>query len=405
MRAATILLVVVALVVGTGYWFTVVDPVTNHLKQGLDLQGGIQLVLRGVDSEVGPATPETVARARDVIERRINRLGVSEPLIQMDGRNRIIVALPDVHDTAEAERIIGKTAVLTFVDPEENIVIDGRDIDRATAIIDPATNKPSVQLKLKGEGADKFAEATTRWVGNFIQIRLDEDVISAPIVNQPIYGGTAIITGNFDPKEAQTLADLINGGALPVKLEIIENRTVSATLGKDSLQKSLYAGVVGLLGVLLFMLVKYQIPGFLANIALIVYLYLVVSVLVTINAVLTLPGLAGLLLSIGMAVDGNILIFERIKEELRAGKGIRSGIEAGFHRAFITVLDANVTTILAGAVLWYLGTGPVKGFALTLVVGNLLAMFTAITLTRWLLKLTVGTGWFGRGLFGVKEVA
>lgn len=404
MRSATILLIVLAIVAGTGFWFSSVDPIGNYLKQGLDLRGGVHIVLRGVDSELGPATPEAVARAADVIERRINRIGLSEPLIQVDGSNRIIVELADVHDTEEAEAMIGKTAVLTFVDPEGQTVIDGRDVDKASAIIDPSTNRPAIQLKLKASGEDKFGKATEKWVGDFIAIMLDEEVLSAPMVNGPIYGGTAVITGNFTPQEAQNLADLINGGALPVKLEMIENRTVSATLGKDSLQKSLIAGIVGLAGVALFMLLKYQVPGLLANVALIVYIYLTVAALIVLNAVLTLPGLAGLLLSIGMAVDGNILIFERIKEELRAGKGLRSGIQAGFSRAFVTVLDANVTTIAAAVVLWYLGTGPVKGFALTLVIGNLIAMFTAVTMTRWLVKLTVDTGWFGKNLFGVKEV-
>lgn len=404
MRAATIFLVLLALLAGTGYYYTARDPITNYLKQGLDLKGGVHIVLEGVDSEIGKATPEAVDRAMQVIERRINKLGVSEPLVQKDGKNRIIVELAGVDNTSEAEKIIGKTAVLTFVDPEGKIVLDGRDVANATAVIDPMSNQPAVSLELKGEGTKKFEEATTKFVGQVIEIKLDEDVLSAPQVREPILGGKAQITGSFTAVEAQQLADLINGGALPVKLQMIENRTVSATLGKDSLQKSIYAGVIGMLGVVLFMLAKYQLPGLLANVALVVYLYLMVGFMIFINAVLTLPGLAGILLSVGMAVDGNILIFERIKEELSQGKGLRSGIQSGFKRAFLTVADANITTIIAAVVLYYLGTGPVKGFALTLVIGNLIAMFTAVTLTRWLINLTVSTGWFSKRIFGVKEV-
>lgn len=380
--------------------------ILQHMKLGLDLQGGAHIVLQGVDSDLGKVTPETIQAAREVIETRINTLGVSEPVVQIDGQNRIIVEIAGAADIDEAREIIGKTAVLEFIDPEGNRVLDGRDVAEARVAQNPYGEGFIVTLKLKGEGPRKFYEATSKFVGQPIYIMLDDELISWPEVKEPIPNGEAMITGRFTGEEAARLANLINGGALPIKLVEVEARMVSATLGADSVAKSLRAGWIGMVGVLLFMIVLFRIPGFLADIALGVYAILNMIVLLAIDAVFTLPGIAGLLLGIAMAVDGNVIIFERIREELRKGKGLRSGIDAGFHRAYVTVLDSQVTTAIAAGILLWLGTGPVKGFALTLLVGTILSMFTAITFTRWLVKLAVNTGWFNkRTLFGVKEVA
>lgn len=405
MRAASILVALVLALASIAYYFTAIDPISNHMKLGLDLKGGVHMKLKGVDSELGNATPEAIEKAKAVIENRVNKLGVSEPVIQIDGKNRIVVEIADVQDTDKAQEIIGKTAVLKFVDPEGNTVIDGRDIEKAGVSTNGEMGGFMVTLNLKGEGPKKFGDATTKFVNQQIAILLDEDVISAPTVQGPILNGEAVITGNFTAEEAKQLSDLINGGALPVKLVLEESRIVTATLGADSLAKSGKAGIIGMVAVVVFMLLLYRVPGLMANIALSVYAMLTIGFLISINAVFTLPGIAGLLLSIGMAVDANVIIFERIKEELRNGKGLRSGIDAGFSRAFAAVIDSNVTTILAGLILWQFGTGPVKGFALTLVVGVVISLFTAITLSRWLVKLCVATGWFGKNLFGVKEVA
>lgn len=407
MRAFSGLLAVVLTICLGVYLFAVPFPIQDYMKLGLDLRGGVHMVLEGVDSELGQVTDEGMEAALKVIENRVNSLGVSEPVIQRDSGNRILVQLAGVTDPAEARRILGKTAVLSFVDPEGKTVLDGGDVERAGVASDQAgAGSFVVTLKLKGEGTAKFAEATEKWIGQPIFILLDEDVISSPTVNQKISDGEAIITGGFTAESATELAKLINGGALPIKLELKENRVVTATLGADSLAKSARAGVLGLGLVVLFMLVIYRAPGLMASIALTIYGMLTVGILIGINAVFTLPGLAGMLLSVGMAVDANIIIFERVKEELASGKALRSGIDAGFSRAFSTILDSNVTTIIAGAVLWYMGSGPVKGFALTLVVGVTLSMFTAITVTRGLLNLLVATGWFTKwSLFGVKEVA
>jgi preprotein translocase subunit SecD len=411
-RAVAWLTILVVALAGLGFYFGMpvkngekTQPrILNYLKLGLDLKGGVYQVLEGVDSELGPVTPDSIQQAKAVIENRINKLGVSEPVVQVDGKNRIIVQLADVKDTEQAKAIIGKTAALSFVDPEGKVVLDGKDVEKATAA--SSNGQYVVLLKLKGEGPKKFEEATTKFVGKQIAIKLDEEVISAPVVQGAIPAGNdATITGNFDAKSAKNLADLINGGALPIKLEVKESRVVSATLGSDSLARSAIAGAIGLGFVLVFMVVLYRLPGLMADLALLIYAVLTVGFLIAINAVMTLPGFAGLLLSIGMAVDGNVLINERIKEELQAGKGLRSSIDTGFHRAVWTVVDSQVTTLIAGIILWYFGTGPVKGFALTLSVGTVLSMFTSITVSRWLINLLADTGRFGRELFGVKEVS
>ncbi|HWI50981.1 MAG TPA: protein translocase subunit SecD [Symbiobacteriaceae bacterium] len=403
-RNAVALVLLVALLGGIGWWYGVKDPIKNHMKLGLDLKGGVHMVLQGVDSEVGPVTDEALEAALEVVDKRVNSLGVSEPVIQLDkGNKRIIVQIAGETDTERARAIVGKTAVLTFTDPEGKIVLDGKDIERAGVAPDQQGGY-EVTLKLKGEGPTKFAAATKKWIGQRIEIRLDEDVISAPTVQSEINSDSAVITGNFTVDTARDLAQLINGGALPVKLVLSENRVVSATLGADSLSKSAMAGVIGMAFVVCFMWLLYKLPGVMATIALTVYAFLTMGFLLSINAVFTLPGIAGLLLSIGMAVDANVIIFERIKEELRNGKGLRSGIDAGFHRAFSAVIDSNVTTLIAGIILYSLGTTAVKGFALTLTVGVFLSLFTSITVTRWLINALVGLRPWKKSLFGVKEV-
>ncbi|MDB4897692.1 MAG: protein translocase subunit [Firmicutes bacterium] len=404
-RAVAILMVLVVLIAGTGYYFSAVNPIKNNMKLGLDLKGGVHMVLQGVDSEVGKVTPQSLETAKAVIENRVNKSGLSEPVVQTDVANkRIIVEIANEQDTEKAKAIVGQTAVLTFVGPDGAIVLEGKDIDTA-GITSQSGQGYAVSLKLKGDGPKKFADATAKYINQPITIKLDGLVISSPVVQSTITNGQAVITGNFTADSAKQLADLINGGALPIKLQLTENRVVSATLGADSLTKSAKAGLIGLGVVVLFMLLIYRIPGLLATLALAIYVMMTLGVLMGMKAVFTLPGLAGILLSIGMAVDGNIIIFERIKEELRKGKGLRSGVDAGFHRALAAIVDGQVTTALAGAVLYFLGSPSIKGFAITLVVGVLLSIFTSVTLSRWLINLTMATGWFTKRTWGVKEVA
>jgi preprotein translocase subunit SecD len=410
-RAVAWLTILVVALAGIGFIFGMpvkngdkTQPrILNYLKLGLDLKGGVYQVLEGVDSDLGKVTPEKLEQAKTMIEARINKLGVSEPIVQVEGQNRLVVQLADVKDTEKAKEIIGKTAALTFVDPDGNVVLQGKDIERAE--VGQSGNQYVVSLKLQGDGPKKFEDATTKYVGKQIAIKLDEDVISSPVVQGPIAGGTAQISGNFDAKGATQLRDLINGGALPIKLVVKESRVISPTLGSDSLARTGVAGLVALVLVLLFMVLLYRLPGLMASLALVVYLVLTMGFLISVNAVMTLPGLAGIVLSLGMAVDGNVIIFERIREELTKGKGLRASIDGGFHRAVATVIDSQVTTLIAGVTLWFLGTGPVKGFALTLSVGTVLSMFTAITISRWLVNLLASTGRFDKRLFGVKEVS
>ncbi|MGE5675619.1 MAG: protein translocase subunit SecD [Mycobacterium leprae] len=397
-----VIVAIVLLMAVTGYFGY--KPLVNNMKYGLDLKGGVHMVFQGEDSEVGKVTPAAMASALKVIENRVNKLGVSEPVVQLEGSNRIIVELAGVNDTEEAKAKVGATAVLKFIGPDQSTVIDGTDISKAGIQNDPAAGWV-VTLALNSGGAKKFADATTKFQGQVISIVLDDQVISSPSVDEPIANGQAQIRGNFTAQSAQQLADLINGGALPIKLKLVENRVVNTALGADSLHKSAVAMAIGLGMILIFMLLIYRVPGILADIALILYGMITIGFLVAINATFTLPGMAGLLLSVGMAVDGNIIIFERIKEELRNGKGLRSGIDAGFHRAFAAIFDGQITTAIAAGVLWFLGTASIKGFALNLFVGVLLSIFTSVTVSRWLINLLVGTGWFTKRLFGIKEVA
>lgn len=389
-----VLLILVLLVSGTAYYFTSVKPVGGMLKYGLDLRGGVRVVLEAKDTPDHKVTKEDLQKAVATVRERVDRLGVTEPVIQTEvEKKRIIVELPGVTEAESARQLIGKTALLEFVDPQGNVVVTGKNLkaNAAKAMID-SRNRVVVTLEFDGEGAKKFAEATTANVGKIIEIRLDGEPISTPVVDEPITDGSAIIQGSFDLEEAQKLATLLNSGSLPVPLEELSSDTVTPTLGKDSLDKSTRAGIIGIIAVVAFMLIAYRLSGLVANFALVIYAMIVIGVLAGINAILTLPGIAGIVLSIGMAVDANVISFERVKEELRLGKTVRSAIEAGFTRAFITILDSNVTTIIAAAVLFYYGTGPVRGFAVTLTIGILSSMLTAVVITRFILRHMVSAG-------------
>jgi preprotein translocase subunit SecD len=380
-----------------------VIPVRDAIKYGLDLRGGVYVVLEARPDEGEQVSGETLDRAIATIRNRVDALGVSEPVIAKQGENRIRVELPDVADSEKAIEMIGRTAQLKFLDFDGNEVLTGQNVRRAEAVYQtsPSGMKQAVvSLELDSEGAKSFADVTgaimeIEDVAGYqpersISIVLDEEVISAPEVQAHITDGKAVIDGMPDIEAAAELATLIKAGALPVDLEAVEIRTVGPTLGANSLERSIRAGFIGILLVMVFMAAYYRIPGLVADLALVVYIIIVLLVLVSINAALTLPGVAGLLLSIGMAVDANVIIFERLKEELRNGKSLRPAIDAGFKRAFTTILDSNVTTLIAAAVLFYLGAGPIQGFAVTLTVGILTSMFTAIVVTRMLLKLVVG---------------
>ena len=390
---------VIALAIICGFC-VYIKPLSNSIKQGLDLQGGTHVVLQAVDTPEFKVDDDAVNRSVTIIERRINGLGLTEPVIQRQGKDRIIVELPGVKDPENAIAMLGRTALMQFKDDKGNVVLTGKDLKDARAQVGQG-NAAVVSLEFTSEGAQKFADLTARNIGRTIAIELDGKVLTAPVVQEAITGGRAQISGQRSVEEAEQLAILLRSGSLPVKIEVMENRTVGPTLGQDSKEKSIKAFLIGIAAIYVFMLIFYRVAGIVADIALLLYVMLLLVVMRYLGATLTLPGIAGIILSIGMAVDANVLIFERFKEEIRKGKTLRSAIASGFSRAVVTILDSNITTLMAAAILFYLGTGPIKGFAVTLALGTLLSMFTAITVTKFLLQFLVFANftqnpvWFG----------
>lgn len=385
-KAIVVFLALVAIIIGV--FITAIKPLAGSIKQGLDLQGGTHIVLEAEDSAQNKVNADAVERVMKIMERRINELGLTEPVIQREGARRIIIELPGEKNPEKAIKTIGKTAELSFIDPDHNVVMTGNDLKDAKEQIQ-GDGQTVVAIKFNDEGAKKFEELTTKNVGRQIAIALDGQVLTAPMVNEPIRGGAAVITGSKNLEEAKQLAILLRSGALPVKVKVMEVRTVGPTLGQDAKDKSIVAFTVGIALIVLFMLVLYRLSGFVATLGLLVYVLILLFLLSPwmLHATLTLPGIAGIILSIGMAVDANILIFERFKEEIYIGKSLRTSIEAGFKRAFATIFDANTTVIITAAILIVLGSGTVRGFAITLALGVVVSMFTAITVSRILLRL------------------
>ncbi|GAB6157339.1 protein translocase subunit SecD [Desulfotomaculum varum] len=399
---AVIIAVAVIAVAGTQPIFPNVKwlPLTKEIPLGLDLQGGVHVTLEAKDTPQAKVNDETMKQLLETIERRVNAFGVAEPIIQREGKNRIIIELAGIKDPEKAVNEIIKTAYLEFKTEDGKTILTGADLKNAVESKDAVSGMVEVDLEFNKEGTEKFAAATSANVGKRIAIILDGKILQNPVVQEPITGGKARITGYNSLEEAHTIAVLLKSGALPLKTDVIEKRTVGPTLGADSLDKSIKAGIIGLIAILAFMLGYYRLPGMVANVALIVYALIVLGIFAAMHVVLTLPGIAAFLLSMGMAVDANVIIFERLKEELKSGKTLRTAIDAGFKRAFVAVLDSNVTTLIAAAVLFYYGSGPIKSFAVALSVGILTSMFTAITFTKWMLHSTADTGIKNTKLYG-----
>ncbi|MEH2370321.1 protein translocase subunit SecD [Nostoc sp.] len=443
-RQRSLLILILVLIIAA---ITVIATIPIPL--GLDLRGGSQLTIQVKPSaDIPKITDRELEGVKKVVEGRINGLGVSEPVIQTVGADKILVQLPGVNDPEQAERVLGGTAQLEFRTQKANtetqllafqasraelkfkqeelrkntdkaaIVKNQEDLQKnnqAIAELFESTDPPligkylkdaygeptqgnnwNVAIRFDQKGGELFANLTKNLAGTgrSIGVFLDNELISAPTVGiefaaTGITGGSAVITGRFTAQQANDLGVQLRGGALPVPVEIAERRTVGATLGKDSIQSSIYAGVGGLTLVLIFMVVYYRLPGLIADISLVIYSLLTWATFALLGVTLTLPGIAGFILSIGMAVDANVLIFERTREELRAGKSLYRSVESGFYRAFSSILDSNVTTWIACAALFWLGSGLVKGFALTLALGVAVSMFTAITCSRTLLFLAI----------------
>ncbi|AEG14284.1 protein-export membrane protein SecD [Desulfofundulus kuznetsovii DSM 6115] len=367
-------------------------PLVKDITLGLDLQGGVHVVLEAKDTPEVKVTPDTMKQLMAVIQRRVDQFGVAEPVIQLQGRDRLIVEIAGKIDPEEAVRTMVKTAYLEFKTMDGKTVVTGADLKDAIESKDPVSGQITVDLTFNAAGAKKFAEATAANVGKPIAIILDGQVLQAPVVDEPIPNGKAQIRGYQSLEEAHNIAILLRSGALPVKVEVAEKRAVGPALGADSLDKSKHAGLVGVLAILIFMVMYYRLPGLVADFALLIYALIVLAIYVGLHVTMTLPGIAAFLLSLGIAVDANVIIFERLKEELRTGKSLRSAIDAGFKRAFTAIFDANATTLIAAVVLYFFGTGPIRGFAITLGIGIVASMFTAITVTRWLLHLVAASG-------------
>ncbi len=365
--------------------FFAYQPILKNINLGLDLSGGLRVVLEAEEKEGQEITPDTIQKAVGVLRNRVDSLGVKETALYPQGEKRVVIEIAGEDDPEAAVDILRNTAQLEFWDETGKVWVTGKNLKNAEARMSQEGQVAEVTLEFDKEGAKLFGEATTANVGKPLIIVLDEEVISAPNVKTPITDGEAVIEGSFTAKEAQDLAVLLRSGALPVSLTVMEKRSIGPVLGADSLEKSIQAGIVGLIAVLLFMLGYYRLPGLVADLSLILYAGLVLGAMVMLDAVLTLPGIAGFALSIGMAVDANIIIYERIKEELRFGKTLQASVDAGFKRAIWTIFDANVTTLITAMVLMYFGTGPVKGFAVTLSIGIVASLLVALTFTRYLL--------------------
>ncbi len=405
LRRDSLIKLIACIVVTIGVFVAFVQPLANSIRQGLDLQGGTHVVLEAEDTPEAQVNDDAMQRVVSIMEKRVNELGLTEPIIQREGERRVIIELPGIKDPDKAIQTIGKTAMLEFKDEEGNTVLTGTDLKDAQAATNQQNGQNVVHLEFSDEGAEKFADLTLKNVGRTIAILLDGEVLTAPNVREPIMGGRAEISGQKTLEEAQQLAVLLRSGALPVKVNIIETRTVGPSLGQDSKDKSEFAFAVGIGAVLLFMLVFYRMSGFIADIALMAYTMMLLFLLKSLDATLTLPGVAGIILSIGMAVDANVLIFEHFKEEFRLGKSLRLAMDAGFNRAFTTIFDSNITTIIAAAVLFFLGSGTIRGFAITLGLGVILSMFTAITLTQYMLKMLIASRLFKNpSVYGVHDL-
>lgn len=393
-----------------GYDISYPDALDENwgIRQGLDLVGGSTITY---EAQAKTVTDEQMESVQNVLRSRLDALGYNEATVSLQGDKKVRVEIPAIQDPQQAVDTLGQTAVLTFRDSDGNIVLEGGDVASANAAYDAVDNTGvavhHVKLKLKASGKDKFAQATSAAAAktdgsNYIAIMLDETVISQPMVDSAINSTECVISGGFtDSAETAELAALINSGNLPFSIKHVQLSSIGPTLGEEALSTSLIAAGIGLIIILLFMLIAYRLPGLVADIALLAYMTIVVYIMTFFRINLSLAGIAGIILSVGMAVDANVIIFERIKEELNLGKTIKTAVHSGFDRAFIAIVDSNVTTLIAAAVLYIFGTGTIQGFAVTLAIGTIVSMFTAIFITKYLLNLIVSLkiknpAWYGK---------
>lgn len=384
-------------------------PLFNQMNLGLDIEGGVSVLYEIETQAQGEELKQIKEQTKAIISRRINSLGLTEPNVYFEGDKRIMLEIPGVSDAKEALKLVGTTAQLEFAQVKNNtFVVEGEPFNeekmtimfagnaiKASNVTEDQFKLPAVGLELTSEGADIFAKTTAESAqftvpgaqkrGGQIAIMLDRIVISAPIASEAISSGRAIISGNFTQKEAYNLSTLISGGALPANLNPIMTQEIGPTLGMQALNTSVQAGLIGILIVMAIMIFNYRLSGVVASLTLVLYATLTIAMMVVMNATLTLPGIAGMLLSVGMAVDANVIIFERVKEEYAQGKSLRASVEFGFSKTMLTIFDANITTLIAAIVLFEFGEGAIKGFAITLMLGIIISVITAIFITKTIL--------------------
>ncbi len=399
-KVLTFFAIVVVLFAIIGFTF---KNVTQQVTLGLDLKGGFEILFQIEPEEGKEITNALLLQTKQVLERRISIIGVAEPMIDIEGSDRIRIGLAGVSDQVEARRILATEANLTFRSPTGEILMTGKDLkENGASVVFNELSQPLVSITL--QDADLFARITQTYLGQPISIYLDEDMVTNPVVNSVIANGSAVIEGQRTVEEAQELAGLLNAGALPVGLKEISSNSVGASLGQLAMEKGIFAGLVATVIIFIFMLVFYRLPGFIAVITLVTYVYLVLLTMVLMGATLTLPGIAAFILGVGMAVDANIITYERIKDEIRSGKTLLSSFRAGSRRSFLTILDANLTTVIAGIVLFLFGTSAIKGFAVILILGIAVSMLTAVGQSRLLLNMLVRSNWLSKPkYYGVKE--
>ena len=416
-----VLAVLCVVIIAVGWYLTIlgagpIQPIKDRMKLGLDIKGGVYVVMEAKTDLQGEELRDAMEQTQAVIEERVNQMGLAEPVVTIEGEKRIRVELPGAEDAQEAIEQIGTTAQLQFALADGTIVLDGSNVKNAESAMDNESAGYAVDLQFDSEGADLFHEATsTAYSGavtsaiegvdnKAIMIILDGQIISAPTVNEPISGGRCSITGGFTQEEATNLAALIEGGALPLELEEVNSSVQSAKIGYNALEMSVYAGIIGLVLVILLMVIAYRGLGFIASVALLFYVLIVINIMGFAGSVLTLPGIAGFILSIGMAVDANVVIFSRIREEIAAGKTIRVATQQGFKRALSTVVDSQVTTLIAAVILYEIGTSAVKGFAWTFMIGIVVSIFTAVAVTQLYVNLLANSRKYAKkSFFGIRK--
>ncbi|MCY0900161.1 MAG: protein translocase subunit SecD [Firmicutes bacterium] len=391
-RSMLLLFALVAILIVAGGYFSIVNPITSHLQYGLDLRGGVTATYQAEPTPGAPVNANAMAKAMEILSYRVNKLGVSEPVIQQVGSNRITVDLAGVKNPEAALRYLGQTALLQIKSPQGKVLLTGADLSGAVGAIQNGSYV--VDLTFNSKGTALFRAATTKYLHQPLPIYLDGKLLEAPVVDNVIPDGRAVLEGGFTSlAQAQKTALLLQSGALPVKLKVLSVETISATLGHQSIVASKRAAAIAIVLIAVFMVFWYRLAGFFADLALGVYAFLLIGALWAIHATITIPGIAGMILSMGMAVDANVIIFSRVREEIVGGKTPRAAIEAGFRNAIRAILDSNATTFISAIILFFLGSGSVKGFALTLMIGIVISLFTAVVLTRQFIRLAADAGW------------